>query len=186
MKRLVTITVGKTHSGKSTFARALEEQLPNALVIDQDNHAAFINTHYRALLPPTGPNTTKYAVTEATVNCAVHPTDLDLILCNANRSRSNRLTLLTKFRNLGFTSVLVHFDISDTVLAARVADTERSTIIFRTASSFKEVLDRQRAESVKEDNAAPLKSEADHYFSVVSSEEVSRTVRDVVSLKRSL
>lgn len=44
MKRLVVITVGKTHSGKSTFAQALEQQLHESLVIDQDNHAEFLGT----------------------------------------------------------------------------------------------------------------------------------------------
>lgn len=44
MKRLVIITVGKTHSGKATFARALEKQLNNSFIMDQDNHAEFINT----------------------------------------------------------------------------------------------------------------------------------------------
>jgi hypothetical protein len=47
MKRLVIITVGKTHSGKTTFAKALEQQLHNSLVIDQDNHASTpIIKHY--------------------------------------------------------------------------------------------------------------------------------------------
>lgn len=41
MKRLVIITVGKTHSGKTTFARMLEKRLTNSIVMDQDNHAAF-------------------------------------------------------------------------------------------------------------------------------------------------
>ena len=45
MKRLVVITVGKTHSGKSTFARDLERELENSFVLDQDNHAEFINTY---------------------------------------------------------------------------------------------------------------------------------------------
>jgi Tfp pilus assembly ATPase PilU len=46
MKRLVIITVGKTHSGKTTFARALEKELNNSFVMDQDNHAEFINTYH--------------------------------------------------------------------------------------------------------------------------------------------
>lgn len=54
------MTVGKTHSGKSTFARELEKQLDNSIVIDQDNHAEFINTHYLKLRPVGGPNTFKY------------------------------------------------------------------------------------------------------------------------------
>ncbi|CAG9614046.1 hypothetical protein BACCIP111899_03273 [Bacillus rhizoplanae] len=51
MKRLVIITVGKTHSGKTTFARALEKELNNSSVMDQDNHAEFINTFYKNLQP---------------------------------------------------------------------------------------------------------------------------------------
>lgn len=46
MKRFVIITVGKTHSGKTTFAKALEKELPHSFVMDQDNQAEFINTHY--------------------------------------------------------------------------------------------------------------------------------------------
>jgi uridine kinase len=51
MKRLVIITVGKTHCGKTTFAKELELKLRNSLVID---HAEFLNTHYKKLLPKHG------------------------------------------------------------------------------------------------------------------------------------
>ncbi|WP_318837459.1 ATP-binding protein [Psychrobacillus glaciei] len=47
MNRLVIMTVGKTHSGKTTFAKALEEQISNSIVIDQDNHAEFLHTYYQ-------------------------------------------------------------------------------------------------------------------------------------------
>ena len=40
----------KTHSGKTTFAKELESVLQQAIVIDQDNHAEFINSHYKKLL----------------------------------------------------------------------------------------------------------------------------------------
>ena len=54
MKRFVIITVGKTHSGKTTFAKALEKELPHSFVMDQDNQAEFINTHYEKLQPAEG------------------------------------------------------------------------------------------------------------------------------------
>ena len=54
MKRFVIITVGKTHSGKTTFAKALEKELKNSVMIDQDNHALFINTYYKNLIPSRG------------------------------------------------------------------------------------------------------------------------------------
>ncbi|WP_233354871.1 hypothetical protein [Paenibacillus sp. JZ16] len=53
------MTVGKTHSGKTTFANELESVFQEAAVIDQDNHAEFINSHYKKLLPIEGPNRIK-------------------------------------------------------------------------------------------------------------------------------
>jgi uridine kinase len=60
MKRLLILTVGKTHSGKSTFAYALEKELSNSVVVDQDNHAEFLHTYYQQLVPNQGPNKIKY------------------------------------------------------------------------------------------------------------------------------
>jgi predicted kinase len=127
MKRLVIITVGKTHSGKTTFARALEQQLHNSLVIDQDNQAEFINTYYKTLLPKKGPNTIKYAITKTIVEYAVSHTNFHLILCNSNRFRKDRLDLLEHLHKRGFISILVNFDIPDNVLQARIAKSQRST-----------------------------------------------------------
>ena len=93
MKRFVIITVGKTHSGKTTFANALEKQLHNSIVIDQDNHAEFINNYYKTLLPKTGPNAIKYAISNTIVDYAVNQTGLHLILCNSNRGLKGRISL---------------------------------------------------------------------------------------------
>lgn len=71
MKRLVIMTVGKTHSGKSTFARMLEKNMNNSLLSDQDDHALFINTYYKSLQPEKGSNKLKHAITELIVNYAI-------------------------------------------------------------------------------------------------------------------
>ncbi|WP_420826794.1 hypothetical protein [Chengkuizengella sediminis] len=55
MNRLVIMTVGKTHSGKTTFAKALEKEMHNSIVIDQYNHAELLDTYYQTLLPKQGP-----------------------------------------------------------------------------------------------------------------------------------
>jgi len=99
MKRLVIITVGKTHSGKTTFAKELEQHLHNSLMIDQDNHAEFIIAYYKSLLPEHEPYTIKYAVTQTIVDYAVNQTNFHLILCNSNRARKGRLDLVAQFQN---------------------------------------------------------------------------------------
>jgi hypothetical protein len=94
--------------------------------------------------------------------------------------------VLEQFRNKGFTSVLVNFDLPDEVLRARVADSRRSTAIFRKASSFEEVLNRQIADSHKDDVTAPIDGEADHLFVISDSEEAAVVIRNIVELVQRL
>jgi tRNA uridine 5-carbamoylmethylation protein Kti12 len=182
MKRLVIMTVGKTHSGKTTFARGLEKTLKDSAVIDQDNHAEFINTYYRNLLPKQGPNTLKNAVSQTIVDFAVKQTDFHLIICNSNRNRKWRLELLEQFVQKGFTTVLVHFDIPDDILQRRIDDSQRSTKIFRSASAFSEVLVRQQADSLKEDVVDPVEGEADHLFVLRDNEEADFVMKEIEKL----
>lgn len=186
MKRLVIITVGKTHSGKTTFAKELEKKLNEALVIDQDNHAEFLNTYYKKLIPKQGNNNIKYAITQTIVDYAVNQTNLHLILCNSYRLRKARLNLLEHFRIKGFTSILVNFDIPDHILHERVVNSERSKKIFRSASSFEEVLIRQQTESHKGDVIDPIEGEADYLFVIKNSNEVNTVNQRIVDIANSL
>ncbi|MFD2042928.1 AAA family ATPase [Ornithinibacillus salinisoli] len=183
MKRLVIITVGKTHSGKTTFAHALEQELNNSLVMDQDNHAAFINSYYNKLQPKQGPNTLKHGISQLIVDYAIENTNFHLIICNSNRSQKDRLYLLEHlFPSEKFFRILVHFDIPDQVLQARVTQSGRSTNIFRRASNFEQVLFRQQADSVKEDVIDPVEGEADHLFVINNDKEVDSVIQSIVHI----
>jgi predicted kinase len=186
MKRIAIITVGKTHSGKTTFARELEKKLNEALVIDQDNHAEFLNIYYKKLFPKQGNNNIKYAITQTILDYAVNQTNFHLILCNSYRLRKARLNLLEHFKNKGFTSILVNFDIPYHILHERVVNSERSTNIFRSATSFEEVFIRQQAESHKGDMIDPIEGEADHLFVIKDSEEVNSIIQRIVDIAHNL
>lgn len=184
MKRLVIVTVGKTHSGKTTFAQELEVHLNNSIVIDQDNHAEFINTYYKSLRPQEGPNTIKYSITNTIVDYAVQKTDFHLILCNSNLNSKGRTDLLTYFHNKGFESIIVYFDIPDSILQERVANSQRSKSIFRTASSFNEVLNRQITESSKGEVPVPKEGEANYLFVIKDSQEVQSVIHRIVEIHK--
>jgi deoxyadenosine/deoxycytidine kinase len=183
MNRLVIMTVGKTHSGKTTFAKALEKELHNSVVIDQDNHAEFLHTYYQPLLPKNGSNLIKYALTKTIVEYAVNETDYHLILCNSNRSRAGRLKRLEHYHHKGFTSILVHFDISEHVLKERIAKSNRSTTVLRTASTFEEVLTRQEKE-INRDVIAPINGEANLLFVINHPDEVQSVINRIVKIAR--
>lgn len=186
-KRLVIMTVGKTHSGKTTFAKELENKLENSLVIDQDNHAEFIHRYYKNLLSKHGPNRLKPAITRLIVDYAVEQTDLHLIVCNSNRSKIGRRNLLEgPFNKDKFVRILVHFDIPDDILMERVAKSERSTNILRVASNFKEVLLRQQADPISEGIVDPVEGEADYLFVVKDNEETEAVIDEIVRMADSL
>ncbi|MFJ7827482.1 AAA family ATPase [Psychrobacillus sp. NPDC096623] len=180
MKRLVIMTVGKTHSGKTTFARALEKELTNSVVIDQDNHAEFLHTYYQSLLPKQGSNTIKYAITQTIVHHAVHETNCHVILCNSNRNRRGRMKLIDYYQNKGFTCILVNFEIPDYILKERITNSERSTSILRVASTFDEVLSRQLEETDTGDIVAPNEEEADYLFVIKDSDDIQSVIQKII------
>lgn len=184
MKRLAIITVGKTHSGKTTFARALEKELQNSIVIDQDNHAEFINTYYKKLQPKDGPNIFKHAISMMIVNYVIDHTDYHLIICNSNRSVKDRSHLFGKFfPQNDFIQIIVHFDIPYHVLQERVSESKRSTNIFRGSYvNFEEVLKKQQADSLKEDVIEPVEGEADHLFVIKDNNEARSVILKILSI----
>ncbi|WP_047986124.1 AAA family ATPase [Ornithinibacillus californiensis] len=185
MKRLVIITVGKTHSGKTTFARALEKRLEDSIVMDQDNHAEFINTHYKKLQPKKGPNTLKHAISKLIVDYTVENTNYHLIISNSNRSINDRLYLLKElFPEDKFTRILVHFDITDKVLMERITSSNRSTNIFRSATNFEQVLLRQNSDSLRKDVIDPKEEEADYLFVIHNKEDVDSVIEEIVHIAK--
>lgn len=157
MQRLLILTVGKTHTGKSIFARTLAEQLPNSLIIDQDHHAAFLNTHYPELVPKRGTNDVKHALTQFISSIATERTDAHLIVCNANLSRGNRLRLLNEqYPPTVFHRIIVFFDVSDTTVLTRIKHSDRSSVVIRGEITYEALIQKQAVEPPEADEADQL------------------------------
>ncbi|WP_263864048.1 ATP-binding protein [Paenibacillus lycopersici] len=157
------MTVGKTHSGKTTFARSLERELPNAVVIDQDHHAGFLAAYYKPLLPQQHSNALKHAITQTIVEYAIAETDKHVLLCNSNLDYSARKRLLDPFHAHGFSSILVYFDLPSHLLHERVAASGRSAAL-GIEVSFDDVLDRQEARYDNGEWTAPGRDETHARF----------------------
>lgn len=97
MKRLVIMTIGKTHSGKTTFGKNLEEKLPTSIVINQHNHATFLNTHYPKLVPEHNPFKLKIMLSQFILNYVITDTEAPIIISSANLSKKGRVALLEQF-----------------------------------------------------------------------------------------
>lgn len=178
MNRLAIITVGKTHSGKSTFAKHLEKRLANSIVVDQDNHAEILHTYYPALIPEKGPNEIKFALTRTIVDYAVNQTDCHLILCNSNRKAENRAELLKYYQENGFTTVVVSFDIPDEILKERIKSSQRDVSILRTVSSFEEVLAQQKDDCL----VAGKEKDADYVFTIKEDLDLEKSIASILKI----
>lgn len=177
MKRYIIMMVGKTHSGKTSFAKDLEDNVEKAIMIDQDSHALFLQKHYQKLVPKTGPNDLKHAVTQTIVDYAVNETDAHLILSNANLDCSSRTSIFKYYQERGFASIIVYFDLPETILRERIARGSRDTGILRTVSGFEQVLDRQmRLEKAEE----PKADEADYLFIIRDVNDVGHIMEKVI------
>ncbi|MFD2829503.1 ATP-binding protein [Corticicoccus populi] len=183
MKRLAVVTVGMTHSGKSSFAEKLESRLDNSFVLDQDNHAAFINTYYQKLQPKNGTNTLKHSITDLLTDYAIVNTDLHFITCSSNLVKKGRTYLLETFYNKElFTRILVYFDIPHDILKNRVKNSVRNTNIFRgDYTNFEQVLTRQINENYLTD-AQPSAEEADYLFVVKNNDEVDSIIKEIIAI----
>ena len=182
MNRFVIMTVGKTHSGKTTFSKSLEKEMHNSVVIDQDNHAEFLQKHYQNILPTQGENSIKYAITQTILDYVVNATNCHLILCNSNRNRVGRLKLLKHFQSKGFTTIIVNFNIPEDVLKDRVSHSHRCTTILRTVSTFEEVLIRQHNETNHGEIIEPTEGEADYLFIIKHADDAKSVIQKIVNL----
>ncbi|MEK4700025.1 AAA family ATPase [Solibacillus sp. FSL R7-0668] len=145
MKRIVILTIGPTHSGKTTIARQLEQAFPHFIVLDQDKQAEFLNTHYEKLVPQSGPNTLKFLISETLLHYAIAQTSYNLILCNSNIHKAPRQQLLARFFPAEqFVRVYIHFALAQDVLQNRIDNTLRDTKLFRDVTyTYEELLEKQ-------------------------------------------
>ena len=81
-----------------------------------------------------------------------------------------------------FIRILVHLDIADEVLRERVKQTKRNTNIFRMASSFEEVLDRQREGTATGNISDPVEGEADYLFYLKEVSEIPEVIQKIVQI----
>jgi predicted kinase len=181
MNRLVIMTVGKTHSGKTTFAKELESVLQQAVVIDQDNHAEFINKHYKKLRPIEGPNTLKFSLTNTIVEYATEQSNLHIILSNSNLYEQARTNVLRYFHEKEFVSIIVYFDLPVELLKERVEQTQRTKAIFRSASSFLEVLERQEISK----QVQPREDEANYIFVIKDPNKIMEIIQQIKAISES-
>ncbi len=89
------------------------------------------------------------------------------------------MDLLEQFHAKGFESIIVDFDLPNHVLQKRVAESERSTTIFKNPTTFENVLSRQQGEAHA---SAPGEDEAGYLFVIREPDEVQSVSQEIVDI----
>ncbi|QSS98796.1 AAA family ATPase [Pontibacillus sp. ALD_SL1] len=123
----------------------------------------------------------KYVVSQSILDYALDYTDAHLILRNSNLSRMGRSKLLNQFRQKRMKTIIVYFNLPNQVLEERIERTNRSTDIFRVATTFEEVLKRQSVNE-QEDLLPPTQSETDHLFVIKGAQDNQTVISDICNI----
>ncbi|WP_102275544.1 ATP-binding protein [Cytobacillus massiliigabonensis] len=182
MDRFLIMTVGVTHSGKTTFAKLLEKRMTNSIVVDQDLQEEFLQKNYSILIPEFGPKNLKYALTQTIVDFAINKTNLHIILCNSNRQKNPRLYLLNLFKKERFKTIIVNFDFPLDKIKCRIVNSDRDLTILRNVKNYDEILNIQLNQTEKEDFIRPTEEEANYLFTITKECEVQSVVESIINI----
>ena len=187
-KRLFIMTIGKTHSGKTTFAQALKKQLSNSVVIDHEDHVEFLQSYYKDSLPKQGSHIVKNTISRLVLDYHLAFTKNHLIICNTNLSPDNQFTIHEKlFSENKITSVLIYFDNSEKVLLDRINESNRTIPQFGSVhSNFIEVFNQQKAASPNQKEEISQFDRADHIFIMNDNEQQDDIIEKIVQISKQL
>ncbi|WP_084599424.1 hypothetical protein [Pontibacillus chungwhensis] len=79
-------------------------------------------------------------------------------------------------------TIIVYFDLPNQVLEERIERTNRSTNIFRVATTFEEVLERQSVNEQEEELLPPTQSETDHLFVIKGAKDIHTVISDICNI----
>lgn len=176
-KRII-ILIGKTHSGKTTFAKRLEKIDKNILLIEGDPIELFLKSDFARLknidekryLTHKG-NSLLHKIFSVFFNFALE-TGQPIILSNANIWRGWRKKVIKLARKFDYKIIGVYFDLSNELLLKRISKTKKTTKVIREAINFRELLINQ-SDRIQ----IPKETEFDEFY-IVKSEKDLRALKN--------
>lgn len=148
-KKYVIMCVGRTHTGKTTFAKEVVKKFPAVLQIDSDEIAVFAKEKYPSVVESdynkTRPDfkNLKMVLFKDVYTFGLN-IGLNIILSNSNLSRKVRSFVSGQARKHGYQIVTVYFNLPEEVILKRLHNTRKSDKVFIQSKTWAQVLERQR------------------------------------------
>ena len=177
------LTIGKTHSGKTTFGRLIKSKRPSYTLLETDPIGEFLEDFAPELRNDTVHDgkfvkpALKYRIFLMMLDEAIE-LEKNIILTNSNMHIQGREELVEKLHKAGYETIFVYINPPQSVLEKRTKETTRSDKILQTVDTFFELLKLQNSERFKE----PKGDEGDHFIECNDPEKVDAAVGQILKL----
>ena len=175
------MTIGRTHSGKTTFAEDLKKTLKGSVVIQTDPIAEFLAQNFpKKMYKDKEYNgkfekpTLKLSIYKTIIHHAMMINQKTLIFANSNLYKKFRKEHIDWFREEGYKVIGVFLNYPASVLKKRVRDSGRDNSLLKT-NDFEKLVDMQRKILEK-----PKEDEFDLFFEIKSDEELEKMKKKII------
>lgn len=178
-QKILIMLIGKTHSGKTTFAKEIEGKVQDLVVLEADPIALFMKEQFPRLRENDDKEHTgtfekvalKFQAFLLFVEFALS-LGKPVILSNSNMWIKGRELVLELCKKFNYRVIGVYFDFSEELLIQRIEKSGRSTNVLRLSKDFKDLIIKQRDRMQPPDPA-----QFDEFF-IITSEEETKTVQE--------
>ncbi len=183
MMEYVLLTVGKTHSGKTTFWKELMKEIKHGCIIDTDSITEFLKINYPDLYDPKYLNeiqpkdNIKWATFLEVYKHALF-TSLPIILTNANTTKIIRKEIRTIAKEHKRKVIMIYFNRPEKILLNRITTTQRSKICLTKSRDFRDLLLNKQSKIFE----TPSEKEADIFFEIQSNKARKSIQKEIIDL----
>ncbi len=183
MDRFVLLTVGKTHTGKSTFGKEIGSQIPNCVIIETDPIALFLRNTFPKLqaldLEHSGGFSSpalKYRVFQTILEFALAQ-NFNVVMSNSNMYEKGRKGVFDIIKKYPVKTIGLYFNYPEELLLKRIGQAGRSTEVLSVSKNFTELMLNQRTRF-----QPPNSSDFDHFFEVTDPADLPRITKEILAL----
>jgi predicted kinase len=183
-EKILIMLVGKTHTGKTTFANEVKQEFKNVLILEADPIAVFMKENYPELRFSDDKEHTgefkdvslKFKTFLLFLEFAMS-LNKPIMLSNSNMWLKGRELVFELCKKNGYKVIGIYLNLPEEILINRINVSERSTNVLRTSKSFNELILNQR-----ERMQPPEPSDFTEFFECKSEQEVEDIKKKIINI----
>ncbi len=180
--KILIMFVGKTHSGKTTLARKIEEKVKDLIILEADPIAVFMKEQFPKLREVDDAEHnglfSNIALKFRTFLLFVEFTmalGKPIVLSNSNMWIKGRELVLELAKKFQYKTICVYFELPEELVLNRIEKSERSTNVLRITKDFKELIEKQKTRM-----QPPEASLFDEFFVIKSETETDQIEKKLI------